>query len=777
VFSVGALVDHALAETVLRGKVNFGISRPAIPLTGEHVQYNARGYPEQLRDVYRTSATVPGQIYRATTAVDARGNVVEEVFANNSNMTVFRGYAENSGWLTQIKSGAQSNGLTSPTFGALQDLVYSYDLQGNVMSRSDRSASATTNEAFRYDRLQRLTGTVRNGISESMGYFSSGNISSKYNLSGSYAYDRQAPSECSAVLGNATPGPFALTKIGSAESFCYDSRGNQIASFAGGILKREISYTSFDAARVIRSNSPRSFVTRFNYGAARQRLRRYDFAGSVTTESSQGKVTHYAGDAEVTTKPDGSTEVRRYISGMMQVQQIPATGVVQLRREYLMTDALGSTHRVVSEQAAIIPDGKQAFATFGERANDDDRSTLSEVAQANYNAALPRGYTGHQQADEVGVIHMNGRIYDPRLGRFLQADPLMEDIFDPQAINAYSYVRNNPMNATDPTGYWRDKEKNIFRQVAAIAITIATGINVQALILEKAATATIMTHLAVGGALSGGISSGTLKGALIGALSAMTFHKIGITELGDTERVFAHALAGGTLEVLGGGSFGHGFISAGLGKALSPLANVGDPIGNGVMNAIIGGTVSEVTGGDFANGAQMAAMQYAFNQIAQSVVNNATPIPLQELNNPKSLRESVRGLNEQLKMHEEKLRDYRERPLSNNNDNKGHLRKALSMREPGRFLKIYNERVYELNRQIQQYKLQIDMRLNQLIKLGEIPQPRSEQTGKKMPTSVIARGVFGVFGIFAPSNLSSCQDYSCANRDRASMIERINSED
>ncbi len=603
----------------------FGISRPAIPLTGEHVQYNARGYPEHLRNVYRASAAVPGQIYRETKSVDARGNVVEEVFANNASMTVFRGYAEDSGWLKQIKSGAQSNGLTSPTFGVLQDLLYTHDLQGNVMSRSDRSASGTTNEAFSYDKLQRLKATVRNGITEPMAYFSSGNISSKYNLSGGYAYDRQAPTECSAVIGNATPGPFALTKIGSAESFCYDSRGNQIAGFAGGVLKREISYTSFDAARVIRSITPRSFVTRFNYGAARQRLRRYDFAGSNTSETNQGKVTHYAGDAEVTTKPDGSTEVRRYISGMTQVQLIPATGAVQTRREYLMTDALGSTHRVVSEQAAIIPDGKQAFATFGERANAADRSTLSEVDQANFNAVLPRGYTGHQQADEVGIIHMNGRIYDPRLGRFLQADPLMEDVFDPQAINAYSYVRNNPMNATDPTGHWRAKEQGILRQVVALAITVSTGMHIVSSLKAAGANmclapgaaiyTTVATQAALAGAASGALTSGTLKGALIGALGSFTFHQIGLSSLQTSERIFAHGIAGGTLEMLGGGKFGHGFVSAGLNKALSPLAETKNDFVNGVMNAAIGGSVSEITGGDFANGAAMAAAQFAYNKL------------------------------------------------------------------------------------------------------------------------------------------------------------------
>ena len=346
-------------------------------------------------------------------------------------------------------------------------------------------------------------------------------------------------------------------------------------------------------------------------------------------ENSQGQVTHYVGDAEVLAKADGRTEVRRYVSGMTQLQVIQPGISPYTQQEYLLTDALGSTHRIVDDQGELAfgNTSKQAFATFGERANADDRSTLSEFDQANFNSLLPRGYTGHQQADEVGVVHMNGRIYDPRLGRFLQADSVMEDIFDPQALNSYSYVRNNPMNATDPTGHWRAKEQGILRQVAAIVITIATGVNVQGILAKAAvakttaAAAALTTQAAavaaVGGALSGGVASGTLKGALLGALGGFTFHQIGISSLGSTERVFAHALAGGTLEVLGGGKFGHGFVSAGLSKALSPLADTGDVFSDGLVNAAIGGTVSEITGGDFGNGAVMAATQYAFNQLSQ----------------------------------------------------------------------------------------------------------------------------------------------------------------
>lgn len=77
-------------------------------------------------------------------------------------------------------------------------------------------------------------------------------------------------------------------------------------------------------------------------------------------------------------------------------------------------------------------------------------------------------------------------------------------------------------------------------------------------------------------------------------------------------------MAGGTLKTLNGGKFGHGFVSAGLNKVLSPLASTDSLAANGAINVAIGGTVSEITGGDFANGAVMAAMQYAFNALADS---------------------------------------------------------------------------------------------------------------------------------------------------------------
>ncbi|MEJ1403815.1 MAG: RHS repeat-associated core domain-containing protein, partial [Candidatus Sedimenticola sp. (ex Thyasira tokunagai)] len=73
-----------------------------------------------------------------------------------------------------------------------------------------------------------------------------------------------------------------------------------------------------------------------------------------------------------------------------------------------------------------------------------------------------RGFTGHEHVDEMDLIHMNGRVYDPTLGRFLSADPTMQSPYSSQGFNRYSYVHNNPLKYTDPSGYFF---KSLFKAV------------------------------------------------------------------------------------------------------------------------------------------------------------------------------------------------------------------------------------------------------------------------------------------------------------------------
>ncbi len=65
---------------------------------------------------------------------------------------------------------------------------------------------------------------------------------------------------------------------------------------------------------------------------------------------------------------------------------------------------------------------------------------------------LDRGYTGHEHLLSVGLIHMNGRLYDPVLHRFLQPDNYVQDPFNTQNFNRYGYCLNNSLVYVDEKG-------------------------------------------------------------------------------------------------------------------------------------------------------------------------------------------------------------------------------------------------------------------------------------------------------------------------------------
>ena len=101
-------------------------------------------------------------------------------------------------------------------------------------------------------------------------------------------------------------------------------------------------------------------------------------------------------------------------------------------------------------------------------------------ALASYQSpSVSRGYTGHKMINELGIIHMNGRIYDPTLGRFLQADPHIQAPGNSQSYNRYSYVLNNPLSYTDPSGYFFKKLfKGINKALGKFAPIVAIGIGI-----------------------------------------------------------------------------------------------------------------------------------------------------------------------------------------------------------------------------------------------------------------------------------------------------------
>src|SRR5262249_24933262 len=95
--------------------------------------------------------------------------------------------------------------------------------------------------------------------------------------------------------------------------------------------------------------------------------------------------------------------------------------------------------------------GFDAFG--GPRARDWQPSGSQLHPGGDFAVATTRGFTGHEHLDETFLLHMNGRVYDYRLGRFLSGDPIISNPGSNQSINPYSYIGNNPLSGVDPTGY------------------------------------------------------------------------------------------------------------------------------------------------------------------------------------------------------------------------------------------------------------------------------------------------------------------------------------
>jgi RHS repeat-associated protein len=328
-----------------------------------------------------------------------------------------------------------------------------------------------------------------------------------------------------------------------------------------------------------------------------------------------------------------------------------------LKVEYWLKDHLGSVTSTLDHQGTVT--ARYAYDPFGKRRQTngryDDFGTLVIDWSNTANHGTDRGFTGHEHLDDLGLVHMNGRLYDPTIGRFLQGDPFVQAPDELQNYNRYSYCLNGPLNCTDPTGYISFKK--LFRMVIAIAVSVYLGPQGAAwaangIFASGGALSGLGAAIGAGGAIgqaafagfiSGAISSGSLSGALQGAFTAGMFAGAGnvigggnfftgganlADEWGAISSIALHGVVGCVTSVAGGGKCGPGALSAAFSRAsteadgldeLDSAAKLGDfgaRVGGTILRAVIGGTGSVLGGGKFANGAQTGAFSYLFNRLA-----------------------------------------------------------------------------------------------------------------------------------------------------------------
>jgi len=127
------------------------------------------------------------------------------------------------------------------------------------------------------------------------------------------------------------------------------------------------------------------------------------------------------------------------------VTYYPAGGAVRINITsgsntlyYILKDHLGSASVVTNSSGTVV--GEQRYYPFGET-----RLTTGSIFTDQL-------FTGQREMTGLGIYHFNARFYSPKLGRFLSADTIVPNVANPQDLNRFAYVRNNPLRYTDPSG-------------------------------------------------------------------------------------------------------------------------------------------------------------------------------------------------------------------------------------------------------------------------------------------------------------------------------------
>ncbi|WP_294310216.1 RHS repeat-associated core domain-containing protein [uncultured Chryseobacterium sp.] len=236
---------------------------------------------------------------------------------------------------------------------------------------------------------------------------------------------------------------------------------------------------------------------------------------------------------------------------------------------------------------------------------------------------LERGYTGHEHFAEVGIIHMNGRLYDPLLRRFLNADENIQDPYNTQNYNKYGYVLNNPLMFNDPSGEIFGIGETIVSAIIIGAMVGAASYVVSAIILGSKFTLQGFFKAQFFGAISGavtfGIGSAFTSTAVVGALG-----NVGAAAV----QALAHGLAQGVLSMMQTGDLSQAGMSAitavvtsglmsGLTKVAPAVTN--SMVGSMAVGGVIGGVTQELAGGNFWQGAAIGMIVAGLNHAMHKI--------------------------------------------------------------------------------------------------------------------------------------------------------------
>jgi RHS repeat-associated protein len=335
------------------------------------------------------------------------------------------------------------NGATasSATIFPVQNTQYTYDGNGNVASFVP-GVGAPIAELYNYDAFDRLSthleqipaapGTVP---IEAYSYDLMGNITVKN--ADSYKYQNAGH-------------PFQVTSTPGA-AYGYDNAGNQTTrngtSIPGG--SQTLEYNEFNMPWRITTGSGSANQVEFEYDAFGSRVIKRKLSGGSPSQITLDIAELYEQDdqyaAGVSDPVQRTHKYRIYANRQVaQVTRIQVGSTIDTSQDttvYLHDDIIGSASVITDSGGNLVEQRK--YSSFGDDGGD-----------VNYAATgVLRGFTGADEDADLGLVNMRGRLYDPKLGRFITPDPFVTRPYNAQGLNRYAYVENNPLKFVDPTGF------------------------------------------------------------------------------------------------------------------------------------------------------------------------------------------------------------------------------------------------------------------------------------------------------------------------------------